>query len=115
MTTAAPVTVALDKERRLVFDNRARYRLGTAPTPFSYADLSDKRRAYAALCAWIWACLVPEDARDFASPENVATFIGTENQGAVTDALVKAIEAAAASEKNGHGSTPKPSPSSSSA
>lgn len=108
-----PQPIQLDRERRIAFTNGARFRLGTAPTPFNFEDLRNSRKAYAALVTWVWACLVPEDAKDFPTPEALAEHITLERQGETLGALIKAIEAAADTEKNGHGSTPKPSPSSS--
>lgn len=107
------VTVTLDRERKIAFTNAARFRLGAAAVPFNFEDLRNPRRAFAALCTWVWACLVPEDAKDFATPEAVAEHVPPERQAEVLGSLLKALEAASESRKNGDGSTPKPSPASS--
>lgn len=113
---AAPeiaIEVTLDQVRRLEFTGLARYRLGSLERTFDFDDLKDRRRGFAALVAWVWACLVPEDAKAFPTPEALAPHITIANQADVMQALFKAIAAAGENEKNGRGSTPKPSPTSS--
>jgi hypothetical protein len=112
---SAHVAVVLDKERAIALTNLARYRMASLDRPFDLSDLSKPKRSYGALVAWIWACLVPKDAADFSTPEALAEHITDERVGPLVSALMKAVTAAYdPPEKNGDGSTPKPSPSSSS-
>ena len=74
-TPAASFAVALDRERRIAFTPRARYRMGTLDAPFSLGGLADPHKSYAALVAWLWACLVPADAADFPTPEDLADHV----------------------------------------
>jgi len=69
---AKPVKVALDCERTITYDNRAAFRMGSLDRPFTIGDLRSKRRSWAALVAWTWACLADEDAADFPTPESLA-------------------------------------------
>lgn len=90
MTSSKPVTVRLDKERIIVYDNRAEFRMGSLDRPFVFADLRVKRRSWAALVAWIWACLSEKDAADFPSPESLAGLL--REPATVEEALGKLIE-----------------------
>lgn len=90
MTSSKPVTVRLDKERIIVYDNRAEFRMGSLDRPFVFADLRVKRRSWAALVAWIWACLSEKDAADFPSPESLATVL--RDPEIVTEALNRLVE-----------------------
>lgn len=116
MPTPSTFKVQLDRERSIAFTQRARFRMGTLPAPFEFGDLSKPRKAYAALIAWTWACLVPEDAADFPTPEDLAEYIPAEADAVrrVGKALADAINAATAEPKNASGSTPGPLPASSS-
>lgn len=69
---AKPVCVQLDRERTVTFDTRAEFRMGSLERPFAVCDLNNRRRAWAALVAWTWACLVDQDASDFPTPEALA-------------------------------------------
>lgn len=69
---AKPVKVLLDCERTIAFDNRAEFRMGSLDRPFTVSDLSNKRRSWAALVAWTWACLAEDDSADFPTPESLA-------------------------------------------
>ncbi|MBK8477797.1 MAG: hypothetical protein IPL39_16275 [Opitutaceae bacterium] len=87
MTTpgqAKSATVHLDQERTITYNERAEFRMGSLDRPFTVADLRARRRSWAALVAWTWACLSEQDAADFASPESLAPHI----QG---EATVKAV------------------------
>lgn len=75
---AKVVTVMLDAERTIRYDNRAEFRMGSLERPFSVLDLRNKRRSWAALVAWVWACLSERDAVDFASPEAMAAVMRDE-------------------------------------
>lgn len=90
MTTpgqSKPVTVTLDEERTITYDTRAEFRMGSLERPFAVSDLRIKRRSWAALVAWIWACLSERDSADFPSPESLAPHLQTQ------DAIGKAFEA----------------------
>lgn len=69
---AKPVKVVLDCERTITYDNRAEFRMGSLDRPFTVGDLSNKRRSWAALVAWTWACLCDDDAAEFPTPESLA-------------------------------------------
>ncbi|MEN6534174.1 MAG: hypothetical protein ABFD89_10965 [Bryobacteraceae bacterium] len=108
MTTpcqSKPVTVMLDEERTVTFDNRAEFRMGSLDRPFSIQDLRNKRRSWAALVAWIWACLSEHDAADFPSPESLAVHLQTKEAiGKAFEAFVDTYTAAQAPEsKNAEG------------
>ncbi len=108
------VKVMLDKERTIEFTNLARYRMGELASPFAIEDLGNKRKSYAALVAWVWASLVEKDAEEFASPAALLKYTPMTRYLELMELFYRAYHAATDdSEKNGHGSTPKPSPSSS--
>jgi len=115
MPTPVTFKVQLDRERSIAFTQRALFRMGTLPAPFEFGDLSKPRKAYAALVAWTWACLVPEDAADFPSPEDLAGHIPVKSEVVrqIGNALADAVNAATAEPKNASGSTPGSSPASS--
>lgn len=108
-TETAPPTVAvtLDRERHIAFTQRAIFRMGTLPAPFEFADLQRPRKSYAALVAWLWACLVPDDAADFPTPEDLALHIKPERKVCreLTSQLADAINAGAPKVKNADSST----------
>lgn len=90
-----PVTVKLDKDRTIVYDNRAEFRMGSLDRPFDLRDLRNRKKAWAALVAWIWACLSEADAADFPAPERVAVYLeGEEMVSAAFDALLQTYNAA---------------------
>ena len=107
--------VKLDRERSIEFSQGALYRMGTLPAPFEFDDLARPRKSYAALVAWTWACLVPDDAADFPSPEKLAAHIPLDREFCqqLSGKLADAINAATKEEKNGHSSTLGTSPASS--
>lgn len=113
MKAIKPVTVKLDRERTIEFTLAARWRMGQLTVPFALGDLSDRRRAHAAMIAWLWACLVETDAADFPTPESLIEHIKSDAIDPIMDAIGTAVKNARESEKNGNGSTPKPSRSSS--
>lgn len=78
MITSKTVKVVLDKERSITYDNRADFRMGSLDRPFTLADLRIRKRSWAALVAWVWACLDPRDAQDFAAPEDLSYLIKDE-------------------------------------
>lgn len=110
------VTVNLDRPRRIAFTNLALYRMSTLQRPFELSEITAPGRSFGALVAWAWAMLVPEDASDFPSPENIAAHLPMRGdaRNALLESVVAAINAALPDEKNADGSTRKPSPSSSS-
>lgn len=87
MNDAKPVTVTLDKERTITYNNRAEYRMGSLDRPFEVNDLRKGRKRWAALVAWTWACLVEKDTLDFPSPEDLAPHMETQ------ETITKAFEA----------------------
>lgn len=113
---AVEIAVTLDRERHIAFSQRALFRMGTLPSPFDFDDMQRPRKSYAALVAWLWACLVPADAADFASPEDLAAHVAPERDVCrkLAGALADAVNSGA-HEKKASGSTPGPSPASSSA
>ena len=95
MLQSKPSKLTLDKERTIVYDNRAEFRMGSLDRPFELSDLRTRRKAWAALVAWVWACLSEADAPDFPSPEKVAPFLETpEAVNAAFEALVQTHTAA---------------------
>ena len=113
--TAAPVTITLDKPRQIAFTQRALFRMGSLPAPFEFDDLQKPRKSYAALVAWLWACLTPTDAADFPSPEDLAVHVPPERDRCrdLAASLADAINAGTQTAKNAPSSTPAPLPSSS--
>ena len=97
--------VTLDEERTIIYDNRAEFRMGSLDRPFSISDLRSKRRSWAALVAWIWACLSENDAADFQSPESLAVHLQSKEVIAKAfEAFVETYSAAQAPEgKNAEG------------
>lgn len=116
MNTSPKFKVSLDRDRHVAFTQRALFRMGTLPAPFEFGDLSKPRKSYAALVAWTWACLVPEDAADFQSPEDLAAHIPAKSDVCLklASTLADAINAGTGEPKNAGGSTPASSPASSS-
>lgn len=88
------VTVTLDRERTLVYDKRAEYRMGTLDRPFVIQDLNRTRRSFAALVAWVWACLSEKDALSFPSPEILASLIDESNVDVIFAGFVETWTAA---------------------
>lgn len=88
--SSKPVVVTLDRERTLIYDQRAEYRMGTLERPFEVRDLHVRKKSWAALVAWTWACLSERDALDFPSPEKLAPLIKTEK--AVDDVFEKFVD-----------------------
>jgi hypothetical protein len=111
--SSKPVTLVLDAPRILVYDTRAEYRMGSLERPFVVQDFRIKKRAWAALVAWVWACLSEKDERHFPTPESVAPFLKT--QSAVDDAMKAFFETWDAGQEpeedspKGKGSTSGPS------
>ena len=92
---AKSVKVVIDCERTIVYDERAEFRMGSLERPFTVSDLSNRRRSWAALVAWIWSCLSEEDSADFPSPESLATAMQDEVViGAAFSAFVATYTAA---------------------
>ena len=108
------VVVKLDRDRSIAFSQRALFRMGSLGSPFEFSDLQKPRKSYAALVAWIWACLVPTDAADFATPEELAAHVPIDREacGRLVSALADAINGGVIT-KNGNSSTHGTSPASS--
>ena len=94
MMRPAEQIITLDRERRVAFTQRARYRMGTLDAPFDLRDLTKPKKFYGALVAWLWACLVPADAADFPTPAELADAMPAEPER--INALVAAFNAALA-------------------
>jgi len=95
-------TIQLDRERTLRFSNRAVYRLQSMDKQPSFRDLTKPNKAYAALCAYVFVCLV--DREGIGSPEDVAEFIDpADGIEAAMSALMEAFEEAGESKKNKSG------------
>lgn len=108
------VTVELDRPRQISWSQRAQYRLGTLPVCPRAFDFSEPQRSYATLVAYLWAMLSPADSKDFAAPEDLAEHVTAERLPALMTGLTDAINGATkTTEKNGNGSTRKPSRASS--
>lgn len=104
-TTAKSVTIKLDKERTIAYNNRAEFRMGSLDRPFVFSDLRVKRRSWAALVAWVWACLSEKDAAELVSPEQVAELVrDPETVAHVFEKLLETYLAGTSDEaKNGEG------------
>jgi hypothetical protein len=110
------INVTLDKPRQIAFTQRALYRMATLPTPFAIEDVGTPKRGFGALVAWLWAMLGPDDAPVFPRPEDLAEHVpmDAEARAVLIGAFAEALNASAGEAKNGHGSTRRPSPASSS-
>jgi hypothetical protein len=107
MPLAKPITVTLDRKRKFQWSNAARYRVGCLKLK--------PDGSYATLVATLWACLVPDDARDFASPEHLALILPDDRLEEFAELCSRLVDQMKGpEEKNGDGSTPAPSPASSS-
>jgi len=84
------ITVVLDKPRRIRFNNRARCRMASLDRPFDVSELGKPKKAFGAMCAWLWACMY--EPNNFASPEDVADTITPERQADVLAGLVDCIK-----------------------
>jgi hypothetical protein len=115
MSNAAFTAVVLDQPRRIRFSNRARLRMASLDKPFGIEDLSKPKKAFGALCAWLWACMYEADAP--ASPEDVADTLTDANTADAMRALFDCIKLgmpSPQSPKNDSGES-APSPASNSA
>lgn len=65
-------TVMLDAPRRIRFSNRSVLRVQQLDNPLGLEEITKKKRAHAALIQWLWACLIDDDAKAFATPEDLA-------------------------------------------
>lgn len=117
---SANVTIC-DKKYTLTFDMRAHYVMGTLEQPFSIEDLSNPKRATAALLAWVWACL-PDEAHSkdgghigATDPKTLAMLVPISRVPELMRAFSSAVRASVPSEKNAGGGSSRPSSRSSSA
>lgn len=106
----APIPVKLDRERHVAWSNATLYRLGLLTL--------QPQTSYGLIVQIIWACLVPDDARVFPTPEHLADFMPTNRAEEFMEVVAKLTpkQPAPKSEeaaKNDAGSTGSPSPLSS--
>jgi hypothetical protein len=96
--------------------NRSYLKVGTLDRPLSLTDLGNRKRGFAALCQWLWACIDDEDTT-LTSPELVADAIDLAKLDEVRDTLIDCIRMSQpdTKAKNESSSTPAPLPASSSA
>lgn len=118
MSNALFTTVLLDVPRRIRFSNRAMQRVGELEKSLPLSDLRSGKRAQAAMVQWLWGCLIDEDAKAFASPEDLADAlpfpIPQDRRSDMLTALLEAWNLAQPkTEKNADSSTPAHSPASS--
>ena len=104
------VTVELDRKRKLSWDNRAQYRLGSLARPPRPHDFANPRKSFSALCAFLWAMV---EGDDFAAPEDIAPHVDSQRALELMHAVLEAFPKAEDAGKNGDGSTPSSSPASS--
>lgn len=88
------IAVPLDRERRIAFTQRALCRMSALDAPYDLGDLARPKKSYGALVAWLWACLVPADAADFATPDDLAPHVPLKAAGLLP--LLQALHAAVA-------------------
>jgi hypothetical protein len=111
-------TVLLDTPRRIRFSNRAVQRVGELEKSLPLTDLRSSKRAQAAMVQWLWGCLIDDDAKAFATPEDLADVLPFPIPPARRDELMQGLLdawniAQPKTEKNADSSTPPPSPASS--
>lgn len=96
MSLDAPITVMLDRPRRLRWSMAALVRLGRLERPPAFSDLLARNAAksHFALCAFLWAG-VEGGADDFPEPESIAEHLDTEEKvAAALAALLQALRQA---------------------
>lgn len=104
---APPVPIRIgDHDRAIAYTMRAQYRMATLERPFAFSDLNKRSRSLGALVAWLWACLTPEHAAAYQTPEDLADAVEKSNVKDLLAALMRAVEQSVPSEKNGDGSMP---------
>lgn len=94
MASKAKITLA-GKEIQLTWDNGASARLqslknGTPPPK----DFKNPRKAFFAVCAWVWAMLPKEERRKYEDPDEVAEDVQLDKMSDYVDAMNAAIEEA---------------------
>ncbi len=104
------VTVELDRKRKIAWDNRAQYRLGSLARPPRPQDFANPRKAFSALCAFLWAMV---EGDDFAAPEDIAPHVDSQRALELMHAVLEAFPKSEEAEKNVGGSTPSSLPASS--
>lgn len=100
---------------KIRFSNRAIYRHGTLDRPLDLSEVAKDERSFTALCQWLWATII--DANPFKSPDDLADEIEEQQVPDLVRTLIDAHKLAnppKADAKNEEGSTPSPSPASSS-
>jgi hypothetical protein len=65
-----PIPVKLDRKRFVSWSNSAKYRLSLVTL--------HPQKTYGLIVQMIWACLVPDDAKAFPTPEHLAEFMPVE-------------------------------------
>ncbi len=101
------VTVKLaGRDRTFSWGNSAIYRYGCITLR--------PKGGYATVVAMLWASLVPKDAIDYPSPEHFAEVVPMDQAAELYEQVIGEILPDKEDiEKNGGGSTPRPTPSSS--
>ena len=77
------------KVHRVRFDNRARYRMASLDRPYDLTDLGNPKKAFGALCAWLWACMY--EKHGYETPEDLSEHITNDNTAEVGRLLTDAI------------------------
>jgi hypothetical protein len=108
--------VVLDQPRRIRFTERSKALVSALKDPLDFPGYGNAkgRRARAALCQWLWAC-IDEKPNPFESWEDLAEFVTDERAPEQMKALGECIELGLPSKeaKNGDSSTQSHSPASS--
>ncbi len=82
-TSPKPLLIELaGAKRRLAWNKRAQYRLGTLPRPPSLHDLYDEKKAAAAFVGILWAAI--ENAEDLPDPADVAVALPEDEEAMAT-------------------------------
>jgi hypothetical protein len=101
---------------KLRYATRALYNHGSLPHPLALSLIADdEAHSFAALCQWLWACI--DEPHKFGTPADLADAIKRDEVNDAVKALAQAIKIGRPPEedrKNANGSTPSPSPASSS-
>ena len=79
-----PLTLKLDRARRFKWTNASLYRLSLIPL--------QPQKTFGFVVQTLWACLVPDDARDFETPEHFAEQLPQERMSEYLELYAKLIE-----------------------
>jgi hypothetical protein len=92
--------VTLDVPRVIRWSFGAEARLGSLPRPPQLSDFGNNRKAFFALCGFIWAALDPE-SNPYERPDQLAEFLSEpEKVREASSAFFKAWKAAQAEKGN---------------